>query len=100
MNGIYENKGQVSQVIIFIILVLTAVSAPLSLNKVSPIANNLMEYFEIGETQLGMLISVFSLTGIVLALPDGIQPSYSLHLLLLLVDSSCFLIQKSDSIKP
>lgn len=57
--------------IILVTLVLTAVAAPLSLNKVSPIAQELMDYFNIAESQLGMLISVFSLAGIILALPGG-----------------------------
>lgn len=76
------------------ILLLTAVAAPLSLNKVSPIAPTLMKYLNIGETQLGLLISVFSFTGIILALPGGMiiqklgtWKSFLLALLALLIGS-------------
>ncbi|HBM80679.1 MAG TPA: hypothetical protein DD426_07570 [Clostridiaceae bacterium] len=72
MNKTIENKSKTPMVLVLIILLLTAVAAPLNLNKVSPIAPELMQYFKIGETQLGMLISVFSLTGIILALPGGL----------------------------
>ncbi len=72
MDTTFENKGKNTPWAMIIILVLAAVAAPLSLNKVSPIAPALMDYFKIGETQLGMLISVFSFTGIILALPGGL----------------------------
>lgn len=66
------NKSRTSPFFILAILVLTAVAAPLSQNKVSPIAPALMQQFGIGEVQLGMLISVFSFTGIILSLPGGL----------------------------
>lgn len=66
------SKKSPSAALILLILVLTAVSAPLCLNKVSPIAPYLMEDFHLGEAKLGLLISVFSITGIFLALPSGL----------------------------
>lgn len=72
MNKIFETRRRNSPWAMLIILVFTAVAAPVSLNKISPIAPVLTDYFKIGETQLGMLISVFSFTGIILALPGGL----------------------------
>lgn len=69
---ISKNQSSPSSVHILLILVLTAVSAPLCLNKVSPIAPYLMTDFNLGEAKLGLLISVFSITGIFLALPSGL----------------------------
>lgn len=71
MNKVVKSKGSARSGLILPILVLVAVAAPISLNKVSPIAPILMKNFNIGETQIGMLISVFSITGILLALPGG-----------------------------
>ncbi|SHO44416.1 MFS transporter [Anaerocolumna xylanovorans] len=58
--------------LVLFILVFAAVSAPLCLNKVSPIAPYLMDSFQLGAAKLGLLISVFSITGIFLALPSGL----------------------------
>ena len=71
MHSVRAKKPIVSPAIIMSILLLTAVAAPLHLNKVSAIAPYLMETLKIGETQLSLLISVLPLTGIALALPGG-----------------------------
>lgn len=65
-------KTSPSAAVILFVLVITAVSAPLCLNKVSPIAPYLMSGFHLGAAKLGLLISVFSITGIFLALPSGL----------------------------
>lgn len=72
MNSSTAKAGKISPGVILLILVITSVAAPLSLNKVSPIAPNIKDYFNIGESQIGILISVFSITGIALALPGGL----------------------------
>lgn len=71
MPELQKIKKSASPAAILILLLLAAVASPLHLNKVSPIAPFLMDTFGIGETQLGLLISVLPLTGIALALPGG-----------------------------
>ncbi|MCB9418614.1 MAG: MFS transporter [Ardenticatenaceae bacterium] len=58
--------------VILIIVFLASVAAPLSQNKVPPLMPILMQSFNIGLSQAGLLMSVFSITGFLLALPAGI----------------------------
>ncbi len=58
-------------VILFVVF-LASVAAPLNQNKVPPLMPILMQSFNIGLSQAGLLMSVFSITGFLLALPAGI----------------------------
>ncbi len=58
--------------VILIVVFLASVAAPLNQNKVPPLMPVLMEAFEISLSQAGLLMSVFSITGLILALPTGI----------------------------
>lgn len=58
--------------VILIIVFLASVAAPLNQNKVPPLMPVLMDAFEITLSQAGLLMSVFSVTGLILALPTGI----------------------------
>lgn len=71
MTDISQEKRSVPTALLLAVLLLTAVAAPISMNKVSPIAPALMQTFGIGESQIGLLISSLPLTGIALALPGG-----------------------------
>lgn len=71
-----ENDGgtavpRYAWVILFIVF-LVSVAAPLSQNKVPPLMPVLMDALGIGLSQAGLLMSVFSITGFLLALPAGI----------------------------
>ena len=57
-------------VILFAVFI-ASVAAPLNQNKVPPLMPVLMQAFEITLSQAGLLMSVFSITGFVLALPAG-----------------------------
>ncbi|MAT95836.1 MAG: hypothetical protein CL608_01615 [Anaerolineaceae bacterium] len=57
--------------IILFAVFIASVAAPLNQNKVPPLMPVLMDAFEITLSQAGLLMSVFSITGLVLALPAG-----------------------------
>ncbi|MCB0253098.1 MAG: MFS transporter [Anaerolineae bacterium] len=54
------------------VVYLASVAAPLIQNKVPPIMPVIMEAFQINLSQAGLLMSVFAVTGFLLALPAGI----------------------------
>ena len=56
---------------ILLVAYLASVAAPLNQNKVPPLMPILMDAFQINLGEAGLLMSVFSLTGFVLALPAG-----------------------------
>lgn len=58
--------------VILTVVFLASVAAPLNQNKVPPLMPVLMDAFEITLSQAGLLMSVFSITGLILALPTGI----------------------------
>jgi len=58
-------------VILFVVF-LASVAAPLNQFKVPPLMPVLMDAFQLNLSQAGMLMSVFALTGLILALPAGI----------------------------
>lgn len=58
--------------VILIVVFLASVAAPLNQSKVPPLMPVLMNAFEITLSQAGLLMSVFSITGLILALPTGI----------------------------
>jgi MFS family permease len=58
--------------IILVVVYLASVAAPLSQYKVPPILPVLMKAFQLDLTQAGTLMSVFAVTGFLLALPAGI----------------------------
>ena len=58
-------------VILFVVF-LASVAAPLNQFKVPPLMPVLMQAFQLNLSQAGMLMSVFALTGLVLALPAGL----------------------------
>jgi MFS family permease len=58
-------------VILFVVF-LASVAAPLNQFKVPPLMPVLMEAFQLNLSQAGVLMSVFALTGFVLALPAGL----------------------------
>lgn len=58
--------------VIFIVVFLASVVAPLNQMKVTPLLPVIMEYFQLPLGEAGWLNSVFSLTGLFLALPTGI----------------------------
>ena len=51
---------------------IASVAAPLNQFKVSPVMPVLMEAFNLTLTSAGMLMSVFAITGFILALPGGL----------------------------
>jgi MFS family permease len=57
-------------VVLFVVF-LASVAAPLNQNKVPPLMPVLMEAFRLNLSQAGMLMSIFGLTGVILALPAG-----------------------------
>jgi MFS family permease len=58
--------------VILLVVYLASTAAPLIQNKVPPIMPVIMEVFQINLSQAGMLMSVFAITGFLLALPAGI----------------------------
>jgi MFS family permease len=58
--------------VILVVVYLASVAAPLSQYKVPPILPILMQAFQLNLTQAGTLMSVFAVTGFLLALPAGI----------------------------
>ncbi len=58
--------------VILIVVFLASVAAPLNQSKVPPLMPVLMDTFQITLSQAGLLMSVFSITGLILALPTGI----------------------------
>lgn len=63
--------GSYAWVIVFVVL-LASVAGPLNQFKVPPLMPVLMESFRLNLSQAGMLMSVFALTGLILALPAGL----------------------------
>ncbi len=61
---------QYAWVILFAVFI-ASVAAPLNQNKVPPLMPVLMDAFNITLSQAGLLMSVFSITGLILALPAG-----------------------------
>jgi MFS family permease len=57
---------------ILVVVYLASVAAPLSQSKVPPIMPLLMQAFQLNLTEAGLLMSVFAVTGLLLALPAGI----------------------------
>jgi MFS family permease len=57
--------------VILLIVFLAGVCAPLNQNKVPPLMPILMDAFHLELSQAGMLMSVFAITGLILALPAG-----------------------------
>ena len=58
--------------VILAVSFIASVAAPLTQFKVAPIMPVLMEAFSLNLTQAGMLMSVFAITGFILALPAGL----------------------------
>jgi len=58
--------------VILLVAFLASVAAPLNQFKVPPLMPVLMEAFKLSLGQAGMLMSVFALTGLILALPAGV----------------------------
>ena len=58
--------------VILLVVFLASVAAPLNQSKVPPLMPVLMDAFNITLSQAGLLMSVFSITGLILALPTGI----------------------------
>jgi nitrate/nitrite transporter NarK len=58
--------------VILLVAFLASVAAPLNQFKVPPLMPVLMEAFQLSLGQAGMLMSIFALTGLILALPAGI----------------------------
>ncbi len=56
---------------ILIIVLLTSISAPLNQFKVPPVMPLLMEAFGLSAGWVGLLMSIFALTGLILAIPAG-----------------------------
>jgi len=57
--------------LVLVVLLLFSLTAPLNQFKVPPILPILMKEFELSIQQSGLLMSVYSLTGIILAVPAG-----------------------------
>ncbi len=57
--------------VILVVVYLASVAAPLNQSKVPPILPILMEAFQLNLAQAGLLMSVFAVTGLLLALPAG-----------------------------
>jgi len=58
--------------VILLVVFLASVAAPLNQFKVPPLVPVLMETFRLNLSQAGLLMSVFALTGLILALPAGL----------------------------
>jgi MFS family permease len=58
--------------VILVVVYLASVAAPLNQSKVPPIMPVLMQAFQLNLTEAGLLMSVFAVTGLLLALPAGI----------------------------
>jgi predicted MFS family arabinose efflux permease len=58
--------------VILLVVFLASVAAPLNQNKVPPLMPLLMEAFRLDLSQAGMLMSIFGLTGVMLALPTAV----------------------------
>lgn len=58
--------------VILFVAFLASVAAPLNQFKVPPLMPVLMDVFQLSLSQAGMLMSVFALTGLILALPAGV----------------------------
>lgn len=58
--------------VILVVVYLASVAAPLSQYQVPPILPILMQAFQLDLTQAGLLMSVFAVTGFLLALPAGV----------------------------
>jgi nitrate/nitrite transporter NarK len=58
--------------VILLVAFLASVAAPLAQFKVPPVLPVLMDAFQLNLGQAGMLMSVFAVTGLILALPAGI----------------------------
>jgi predicted MFS family arabinose efflux permease len=58
--------------VILFVVSLASVAAPLNQFKVPPLMPMLMQAFQLNLSQAGMLMSVFAITGFVLALPAGL----------------------------
>jgi len=57
--------------LILAVLLLFSIAAPLNQSKVPPILPLLMEAWDLPVSRAGLLMSVFAITGVVLALPSG-----------------------------
>lgn len=58
--------------VVLFVTILAGVAAPLNQFKVPPVMPVLMEQFQLDLTAVGLLMSIFAITGLVLALPAGI----------------------------
>lgn len=58
--------------VVLIVVFLASVAAPLNQFKVPPLMPVLMQSFTLDLTQAGWLMSIFALTGLILALPAGV----------------------------
>ena len=58
--------------VILVVVFLASVAAPLNQFKVPPMMPVLMETFQVSLTMAGMLMSIFAVTGFILAIPAGI----------------------------
>ena len=58
--------------VILTVAFIASVAAPLNQNKVSPLMPTLMDAFQITLSSAGLMMSVFAVTGFILALPAGI----------------------------
>ena len=58
--------------VILAVAYIASVAAPLSQSKIPPVMPVLMEAFNLSLTSTGLLMSVFAITGILLALPAGL----------------------------
>lgn len=56
---------------ILVVILLASMAAPLNQFKVPPVLTLLMEAYNLHPAQAGLLMSVFAITGIILALPAG-----------------------------
>ena len=58
--------------VVLLVVFLASVAAPLNQFKVPPIMPVLMEFFRVDLTMAGLLMSIFAVTGFILALPGGL----------------------------
>src|SRR5262245_33977733 len=58
--------------VVLIVVFLASVAAPLNQFKVPPLMPVLMKAFSLNLSQAGWLMSIFALTGLILALPAGL----------------------------
>ena len=66
------NSNNVHPVRALVLVTLAAASASFCLNTVPPVAPELMRAWRINESQVGLLMSVFNITGLLLALPGSL----------------------------